>query len=94
MIIEYNSGRADKIIETDTLTIQRWFKKGETLIIHDLWEVCYLNSEETFEDLYYLLKLYYKHRTVKSKAEISKSENTIEITNRSVIFPNILILKK
>lgn len=94
MLIEYTSGRADKVLETDTLVIQRWFKSGETLIIHDLWEVCYLNSEETFDDLYELLKLYYKHRTVKSRAEISKSENTIEITNKSIIFPNILILKK
>ena len=94
MIVTYNSGEADRMMESDTIIIQRWFKSGETLIIHDLWEVVMNNYEETFEDLYELLLLYRKHTTVKSRAEIYKDEKTIEITNRSVIFPNILITKK
>lgn len=94
MVITYNSGEADRILESKTLTIHRWFKSGETKIIQDLWEVVMNNYEESFDNLYELLQIYRRHTTVRSRAEIYKDEKTIEITNRSVIFPNILIIKK
>lgn len=93
MVIEYTSGKADQEIQTETITAYKWNKKNETLIIYELWEIIDNNRDESFDDLYKLLKLYYSQKTVKSKAEIYKNEDTIEITNRSIIFPNIIIIK-
>lgn len=92
-MIEYTSGKANSEIQTENITAYKWNKKNETLIIYELWEVIDNNRDESFDDLYKLLKLYYSQKKVKSKAEIYKNENTIEITNRSIVFPNILIKK-
>lgn len=94
MIIEYTRGDADKEIKGFDFTAYRWTKPKDTIIIHDLWDVIGKNSEENFDEIYRLLTVYSKLITVKSKASISKDENRIEITNKSVVFPNILILKK
>lgn len=94
MIIEYTRSSADRIIENKYFTAYRWTKPKDTIIIHDLWDVIGKNSEENFDEIYRLLTVYSKLTTVKSKASISKDENRIEITNKSVVFPNILILKK
>ena len=39
-------------------------------------------------------KFYQRNTTVKSKVDIYKDKDRIEITNKSIIFPNILIIKK
>ena len=50
--------------------------------------------DEDFDVLYNLLKFYQRNTTVKSKVDIYKDKDRIEITNKSIIFPNILIIKK
>lgn len=57
-------------------------------------EIIIKNSDEDFEVLYNLLKFYQRNTTVKSKVDIYKDKDRIEITNKSIIFPNILIIKK
>ena len=57
-------------------------------------EIIVKNSDEDFEVLYDLLKFYQRNTTVKSKVDIYKDKDRIEITNKSIIFPNILIIKK
>lgn len=95
MTIEYTSGQADVDLTGEHINALRWYKKTDTLIIDDLWEVVENNIDETPEDLFNLLKLYYKNKTVRSRAEISfdRQSGRIEITNKSIIFPNILIIK-
>ena len=93
MIIEYTRTSADRVIKSKYFTAYRWAKSKDAIIIHDLWDVIVKNPDENFDAIYRLHKLYSKLTTVKSKASISKDENRIEITNKSVIFPNILILK-
>lgn len=93
MIIEYTSGQADYEIKGKHFTAYKWNKSNETMVIYDLWEVVKNNIEETPTEMFELLKLYYANKTVKSKATLSfdKESQEIEITNKSVIFPNILI---
>ena len=57
-------------------------------------EIVIKNSDEDFDVLYNLLKFYQRNTTVKSKVDIYKDKDRIEITNKSIIFPNILIIKK
>ena len=57
-------------------------------------EIIIKNSDEDFDVLYNLLKFYQRNTTVKSKVDIYKDKDRIEITNKSIIFPNILIIKK
>ena len=57
-------------------------------------EIIVKNSDEDFDVLYNLLKFYQRNTTVKSKVDIYKDKDRIEITNKSIIFPNILIIKK
>ena len=57
-------------------------------------EIIIKNSDEDFDVLYNLLKFYQRNTTVKSKVVIYKDKDRIEITNKSIIFPNILIIKK
>ena len=94
MIIEYTRGNADKEIKGFDFTAYRWTKHKDTLIIHNLWEIIVKNSDEDFDVLYNLLKFYQRNTTVKSKVDIYKDKDRIEITNKSIIFPNILIIKK
>ena len=57
-------------------------------------EIIIKNSDEDFDVLYNLLKFYQRNTTVKSKLDIYKDKELIEITNKSIYFPNILIIKK
>ena len=57
-------------------------------------EIIIKNSDEDFDVLYNLLKFYQRNTPVKSKVDIYKDKDRIEITNKSIIFPNILIIKK
>ena len=94
MVIEYTREDADsKIIGFDFIAY-RWIKPKDTLIIHNLWEIIVKNSDEDFEVLYNLLKFYQTNTLIKSKVDIYKDKDRIEITNKSIIFPNILIIKK
>lgn len=81
-------------------TAKRWCKKTDTLIIDKLWSIINENDNLSFDELYLKLKEYYKNKTEKSFAEIylekgfENIDRYIQITNKSIIFPNILIIKK
>ena len=92
MIVEYIDDA--KYVELKGLDWAAYFydRKRNTNIVHELWAVLEQNVKSDFESLYEILRYSYNNRTSRSKIEIYKSKDTIEMTNKG-IFPNIMIIR-
>lgn len=92
MIITYTRGRADFERLGKNWIAYRWHKYSDTLILHNLWKVISDNLDKDFEEICEIAKSSYKNRTVKSRVDVHREKDSLEITRKG-IFPNILIKK-
>lgn len=67
--------------------------RKDSLIVHQLEKCVSDNWQMPFEDMYELLKDFYKNRDVRSSCSIYEDENNIEVITKGV-FPRFYIQKK
>lgn len=92
MIITYNKNYRIPL-STKHWILYSDMNMKDSLIVWALYNLVVKSKELTFEELYVVIKERYKNKSEKSRCEIYKDENTIEIITKGT-FPKFYIKNK